>query len=87
MRAAFPSPVIPASRIDPASLKSLQYYPLPNCRPDNVTGTNNYITRPSTRTDTNQYNVLFDIQITQQNKLFFRYSQSDAVNMGNSPRI
>jgi carboxypeptidase family protein len=85
VRAAFPSAVIPASRIDPAALKILQYYPLPNRAPDNITGTNNYIATPSTLTGINQYNVRFDHQITQQNKLFARYSQSDAVNTGNPP--
>lgn len=42
VRQQFPGNVIPTSRLDPVALKILNYYPLPNRPPDNLTGANNF---------------------------------------------
>ncbi len=85
VRDAFATSVIPIGRFDPVALKALQFYPLPNRTPDDVTGTNNYIGTPRIVTDSNQYTVRLDHQLNEKNKLFGRYSLNDAVNTGNPP--
>jgi hypothetical protein len=42
VRSVFAGNVIPSARLDPVALKLLNYYPLPNRAPDNITGANNY---------------------------------------------
>ena len=55
-RAPFPGGVIPSSRINPAALKIMSVYPLPNRPPTDAYGANNYYTqanRPFRRSSNN----------------------------------
>jgi outer membrane receptor protein involved in Fe transport len=79
------SAAIPAGRLDPAALRALQAYPLPNRTAEDPTGRDNFISAPGIFTDTNQYNARVDHQVTDANRLFVRYSHNDAVNTGNPP--
>ncbi|MCA1561105.1 MAG: TonB-dependent receptor, partial [Acidobacteria bacterium] len=85
VRDAFGSTVLPAARVDPVALRTVQFYPLPNRAAEDPTGRNNFIATPGIVSDTNQYTVRLDHQIRPSNRLFARYSQNDAVNTGNPP--
>lgn len=69
-RAPFPGNIIPANRLDPISLKLLQYWPTPN-----VPGlaANNITTVPSLN-DYDQYTTRIDHDITAKDRLMGRYS-------------
>jgi hypothetical protein len=79
------SSVLPTARLDPVALRALQEIPLPNRTPEDPTGRDNFISTPGIVSDTNQYTVRVDHQITNANRLFVRYSHNDAVNTGNAP--
>ena len=79
------SPVIPGPRLDPVAVRALQSYPLPNRAPEDPTGRDNFISTPGIVSDTNQFTTRVDHQVNDANRLFVRYSQSDAVNTGNAP--
>ena len=85
VRDTFGTPVIPSQRLDPVALRALQSYPLPNRAPEDLTGRDNFISTPGFISDTDQFTTRVDHQITDANRLFIRYSQSDAVNTGNAP--
>ena len=85
VRDALATPLIPSQRLDPVALRALQSYPLPNRAPADLTGRDNFISTPGIVSDTNQFTTRVDHQITDANRLFVRYSQSDAVNTGNAP--
>ena len=85
VRDPFGGPVLPGARLDPVALRAIQSYPLPNRAADDPTGRNNFISSAGTLSDSNQYNVRGDHQITAANTLFVRYSQSDHANTGNAP--
>ena len=73
-RAAFPRNVIPASSMDPASVKILNLYPLPQT-PGLV---NNYTISPNKQDDENKFDVRVDHTFAQHDSLFGRYSFNDA---------
>lgn len=76
-----PTVIIPANRLDPVALRTLQYYPLPNRTPDNPSGTNNFVATPPNSTNNNQYNLRFDFDLTANSKINARYSQNDASSL------
>lgn len=78
IRDGFATSVIPTNRIDPVALRALQFYPLPNRTPEDLTGRNNFVSTPGTFTDSAQYSVRLDHQINEKNKLFGRYTQNDS---------
>jgi hypothetical protein len=85
VRTAFGTTVLPGQRLDPVAMRAIQSYPLPNRTADDPTGRNNFISDAGTISDTNQYNVRVDHQISTPNRLFVRYSQTDQANTGNPP--
>jgi hypothetical protein len=84
VRERFATPVIPTGRLDPVALRAVDYYPLPNRPPDDPTGRNNFISTPEFVSDINQYTARVDHHISNANRLFVRYSHSDAINTGNT---
>jgi len=68
---AFPQNVIPAIRFDPAALKLLQYYPLPN-RAD---PTNNYIVAAPSPSPWNSILAKIDHHLTQKDNVAIRYQK------------
>ena len=85
VRTVFASPTLPGDRLDPVAQRAIQAYPLPNRTADDPTGRNNFISNAGTISDSNQYNVRLDHQISARNRLFFRYSHVDHANTGNAP--
>ena len=85
VRTPFGTAVLPTSALDPVAMRAIQSYPLPNRAADDPTGRNNFISNTGIVSDTNQYNVRVDHQISTPNRLFVRYSQSDIANTGNAP--
>jgi hypothetical protein len=85
IRDPFPTPVIPAGRLDPVAMRAVQYYPQPNRTPADATGRDNFISTGAIVSDSNQYTGRADHQFTPANKLFVRYSHNDHVNTGNAP--
>ncbi len=74
-RAAFPNNKIPASELNPVSLKLLNYYPLPNRAGSPVTDSNNFVGTAGLPTDSDQYTVKVDENISEKQNLFGRWSQ------------
>ncbi len=79
IRAAFPGNVIPRSRMDPVALNMLPYTPLPTGQGAPFTGTNNYVSSNSAPTQKDTYSVRLDHSITDNQKLFFRYSPNNTL--------
>jgi hypothetical protein len=85
IRDGFGSAVLPSGRLDPVALRAIQSYPLPNRPGEDPTGRNNFISNAGTISDSNQYNVRVDHQISARNRLFVRYTHVDHANTGNAP--
>ena len=73
---AFPSNIIPASRMTKAGYNYLNAFPLPNYGPEsgNLTNVNNYFTNPSQTQRMDDFDVRLDWTATQRDTLFARYS-------------
>jgi len=80
MRDAFPGNVIPTNRIDPVARKVLEYDPwqLPNRAGSfNSTGaTGNYLADEFANVFLNDYNYRFDHQFTQNNKIYYSWTDN-----------
>ncbi len=75
VRTAFPGNVIPPGMLNPVALKLLNYYPAPN-RPGNpITGANNFVGTAGLPTDSDQYTVKVDENISEKQNFFARWSQ------------
>lgn len=77
VRDPFPNNIIPRDRFDPAALKILQFYPLPN------TGTglaNNYTLASGGRNDSDQGDLRIDHNIGGDVKLMGRYSLNNNIS-------
>ncbi len=64
---------IPQNRMDPVALNLLQFYPLPNRAPDNITGANNFRSNYVTALTRNNYLVKIDHNLGSKDKLSGRY--------------
>lgn len=74
-RSVFPNNRIPASRMDPVSLKINEFYPLPNRTPTNAfTNANNFLNVASEVRSMRQYTGKIDHRFSDKNSLFGRYS-------------
>jgi hypothetical protein len=76
VRAPFHGNVIPRSRMDSLSLRLLQYLPLPNTPPDNVSNLNNYLSQQPFPIRQNQLNVRVDHNVSATSRLFTRYTET-----------
>jgi hypothetical protein len=85
-KAPFPNNQVPASRLDPVSLKMAAYFPQAN-----LTGSaNNFISQGNSTTSNNNFGVKVDHQISQKDRLtlstFWRHNTSwDPMVSGRSP--
>lgn len=73
VRTQFPGNLIPASRIDSAARNIGRLFPLPNRPPDNATGANNFRANYVTQFPRDNYTAKIDHNLTQNDKLTFRY--------------
>jgi hypothetical protein len=74
-RDPIPGNLIPTSRINPISRNYLGYYPLPNQAGD-AQGRNNYISGNSRGDDFDSQTYRFDHQLTEAQRMFFRYTHN-----------
>ncbi|MPY86318.1 MAG: hypothetical protein GEU99_00170 [Luteitalea sp.] len=74
VRDPFPGNRIPEDRWDPVGESVLDSYPEPNQPGDPVTGADNYAFTGDQTTDTNNYNVRVDHQLSEGHRLFGRYA-------------
>ena len=74
-RQPFPGNIIPTNLLNPVSLKLLAYYPNPNEAGNAVTGANNYAGTAGLPTDSDQYTVRVDHNISDTQHFFARWSQ------------
>ncbi len=75
VRTMFPGNVIQPSMLNPVALKLLNYYPQPN-RPGNaITGQNNYVGTAGLPTNSDQYTIKVDENISEKQNFFARWSQ------------
>lgn len=73
-RSPFPNNIIPANRRDPAGVKLVSYYPLPNVPGVACTNANNFYSSQSTSYDTNQIDSKVDWAPNDKDRLFFGLS-------------
>jgi hypothetical protein len=74
IRTPFANNVIPTNRQDPASLKMMQFYPLPNRTPANAfTNASNWIGQVNEQRHMNQYTIKADHRISEKNTISGRF--------------
>lgn len=74
-RQPFSGNQIPASMLNPVALKLLAFYPNPNVPGNALTGANNYAGTAGLPTDSDQYTVRVDQNISDKQHFFARWSQ------------
>jgi hypothetical protein len=75
VRTPFPNNTIPTAMLNPVSQKLMNYYPSPNRPGDAITGANNYVGTAGLPTDSDQYTVKVDENVSEKQNFFFRWSQ------------
>jgi len=73
IRDQFPGNVIPLARFDKVGANLVQFYPLANRTPDNITGANNYRANYVTGLTRDAYLAKGDINISDKDRLSVRY--------------
>lgn len=83
-RSLFAGNRIPVNRIDPAASKLLAALPLPTSASANI---NNYVSSPTSTNRANRFDFRHDLQISEKDSLFARYSyfSGDLVTPGPFP--
>lgn len=81
VRDAFPQNQIPANRMDPAAIKTMQYYPAANLAGQ----ANNLLNNPVLTREDNSFDARVDQVTTAKDNLFGRYSFGKAVTSRPSP--
>lgn len=82
VRDLFPGNVIPRNRMDPLSLRVLEYMPLPNVAPNNpFTNANNYLSLEGFPTDQGEFSLRIDHNLGSKDRLFGRYSGTKNTRM------
>ena len=87
-RQPFPGNKIPATSFDPAAKSLIDQFPQPNL-PGDVGSSgvaNNYLTNPSQKDDTDQFDVRVDHRFTDNDSLFVRFSLQDKDLLIPAPR-
>jgi len=82
IRDPFPGNVIPSTRISPVAQKALPFYPQPNNSSDPQ---RNYVSNIPFKRDNYQINARVDHQLSSQDSIFGRYSQSNLVAKNPGP--
>jgi hypothetical protein len=75
IRTQFPGNKIPTNMMDTVATNLLAYIPHPN-QTGSITGANNFISNASSPINKDDYSIRIDHQLTQNSKLFGRYSIS-----------
>jgi len=75
VRTAFPNNMIPATQLDSVAMKLLSYYPAPNRPGNSLTGANNYVGTAGLPTDSDQYTIKVDENISEKQNFYARWSQ------------
>jgi hypothetical protein len=75
VRDPFPMNQVPLSLFDPVAIRLLRFYPRPNRPGDPVTGANNFVTTAGLPTESDQYSVRLDQNISDNQRFFGRWSQ------------
>jgi hypothetical protein len=75
VRTAFAGNVIPQTLLNPVSLKLMNYYPASNRAGDPITGANNYVGTAGLPTDSDQYTIKVDHNVSEKQNFFVRWSQ------------
>lgn len=73
VRTQFVGNKIPANRLDPVALKLLDFYPLPNQAPANITGANNFTANYQQLLTRNNYTAKVDHSFSDKDKINVRY--------------
>lgn len=73
LRDPFPGNRIPQASLDPVGLQFMQFYPLPNRAPDNLTGANNYRTNYVQGLTRDNYLVKVDHSLSDKDKISTRF--------------
>lgn len=85
VRDLFPGAIVPRNRMDPLSLRLLQYLPLPNVAPNNqFTNANNYLTLVGFPIDQAQTSVRIDHNFSEKDKIFGRHTVTRNTRMNRS---
>jgi outer membrane receptor protein involved in Fe transport len=75
IRDPFPGNVIPRTRMDPLSLRVLEFMPLPNVAPNNpFTNSQNYLSLQGFPTDQGEFSLRIDHNIGEKDRIFGRYT-------------
>src|SRR5688572_11360935 len=75
VRDLFPGNIVPRNRMDPLSLRVLEYMPLPNVAPNNAfTNSENYLSLQGFPTDQGEFSLRLDHALTGKDKIFGRYT-------------
>ncbi len=75
VRDPFANNTIPASMLDPVALKLMAYYPHSNVPGNQFTGANNFAGTAGLPTDSDQYTIKVDHNISDTQHMFVRWSQ------------
>jgi Carboxypeptidase regulatory-like domain len=75
VRTPFANNVIPQSMFNPVALKLMNYYPTPNRPGNTLTGANNYVGTAGLPTNSDQYTIKVDENISSKQNFFARWSQ------------
>lgn len=75
VRTPFPNNVIPSSLLNPVAMNLLNYYPEPNSPGNPLTGANNFAGTAGLPTDSDQYTIKVDENISEKQNFFLRWSQ------------
>ena len=80
IRDLFPGNVIPANRFDPVARNAMGYYPRANQVGDPGTFRNNFYNNGAAKIDTNNFDIRVDHNLTDQQRLFGRFSTRRSFN-------
>ena len=75
VRTAFPGNKIPTPLLNPVALNLMKYYPAPNRPGDPVTGANNFVGTAGLPTNSDQYTIKVDHNVSEKQNFFGRWSQ------------
>ncbi len=75
VRTAFPNNKIPLQSQNPVALNLLRYYPAPNRPGDPLTGANNFVGTAGLPTNSDQYTIKVDHNVSEKQNFFARWSQ------------
>jgi len=75
VRDAFPGNKIPTPLLNAVALNLMKYYPSPNRAGDPLTGANNYVGTAGLPTNSDQYTIKVDHNVSEKQNFFARWSQ------------